>query len=79
MYNLPATTVEKGDSVDAVDSKVIKVIGADLQDVPVSDARAAELAVEVGRLNAAVLREKGALRFEDEPAHFARTLDGVAP
>ena len=65
--------------MDSVDSNVIQVIGADLQDVRLSDARAAELAVEVGRLNAAVLREGSMLRFVDEPAHFARTLDGVAP
>ena len=25
----------------------------------------------------AVLRERSVLRFEDEPAHFARALDGV--
>ena len=63
--------------MDAVDSKVIKAIGAGLQDGPVGDARAAELAAEVSRLNAAVLRERAVLRFEDEPAHFARALDGV--
>ena len=65
--------------MDAVDSKLIQAIGAEMQDRSVSDARAAELAAEVRRLNAAVLRERGALRFEDEPAHFARALDGVAP
>jgi hypothetical protein len=63
--------------MDAVDSKVIMAIGAELQDGPVSDARAAELAAEVSRLNAAVLRERGVLRFGDEPAHFACALDGV--
>lgn len=63
--------------MDAVGSEVIKMIGAELQESPVSDARAAELAAEVGRLNAAVLRERGMLRFEDEPAHFVRALDGV--
>jgi len=78
-FDCTVITVAKGGSMDAVDSKVIQVIGAELQDVRVSDARAAELAVEVGRLNAAVLRERGMLRFVDEPAHFARTLDGVAP
>ena len=64
--------------MDAVDSKVIKAIGAELQNRTVDDARAAELAAEVGRLNAAVLRERVALRFEDEPAHFSRALDGAA-
>lgn len=64
--------------MDAVNSKVIKLIGAELQDSPVSDARAAELAAELGRLNAAVLRERDSLRFDDEPAHFARALDGAA-
>ena len=63
----------------AIEPKTIQAIGAELQDGPVSDTRAAELAAEVGRLNAAVLRERGALRFEDEPAHFARTIDGSTP
>jgi hypothetical protein len=65
-------------NMSAVDSKVIQLIGAELQDGPVSDVRAAELAAELGRLNAAVLRERSALRFEDEPAHFASALDGAA-
>jgi hypothetical protein len=64
--------------MDAVDSKVIRMIGAELQDAPVSEARAAELAAEIGRLKAAVLREREVLKFEDEPAHFARALDGGA-
>ena len=65
--------------MDAVDAKVIQAIGAELQDGPVGEARAVELAAEVGRLNAAVLRESVTLRFEDEPGHFARALDGTAP
>ena len=61
------------------DPKLIQAIAAGLQDGRVGEARAAELAAEVGRLNAAVLREANALQFEDEPAHFARTLDAAAP
>lgn len=61
--------------MDAPDPKVIQAIAAELQDVQVGEARAAELAAEVGRLNAAVLREVGALRFADEPTHFARALE----
>ena len=62
----------------AVESNVITLIGAELQDGAVNDARASELAAEVGRLNAAVLRARVALHFEDEPAHFARALESAA-
>ena len=62
----------------APDPKVIQAIAAELQDEHVGEARAAELAAEVGRLNAAVLRETGALRFPDEPSHFARALEEAA-
>ena len=65
--------------MDAVTPEVIKLIAAELQDGSVGDARAGELAAEVGRLNAALLRERAALRFQDEPADFARTLEGGAP
>jgi len=65
--------------MDAVAPEVIGLIAAELQDATVGDTRAAELAAEVGRLNAAVLREAGALRFQDEPADFTRTLDRAAP
>jgi hypothetical protein len=64
--------------MDAPDSNVIQAIAAELQDAHVGDVRAAELAAEVGRLNAAVLRETGALRFPDEPTHFARALEDGA-
>ena len=64
--------------MDAPDPNVIQAIAAELQDGRVGDARAAELAAEVGRLNAAVLREASTLRFEDEPAHFARALEAAA-
>jgi len=63
----------------AVTPSLIKMIAAELQDGTVADARAAELAAEVGRLNAAVRGGAGALRFHDEPADFARTLAGTAP
>lgn len=64
--------------MDALDPNVIQAIAIELQDGQVGNARAAELAAEVGRLNSAVLRETDTLRFEDEPAHFARTLDAAA-
>jgi hypothetical protein len=64
--------------MDALKPNVIQTIAAELQEGQVGDARAAELAVEVGRLNAAVLREVNTLRFEDEPGHFARALVDAA-
>ena len=64
--------------MDALDPNVILAIATELQDVHVGNARAAGLAAEVGRLNAAVLRETDTLRFGDEPAHFARTLEAAA-
>jgi hypothetical protein len=65
--------------MDALEPNVIQAIAAELQDGRVGDARAVELAAEVGRLNAAVLREVNTLRFADEPAHFARALEAAAP
>jgi len=65
--------------MDALDPNVIQAIAAGLQDGQrVGDSRAAELAAEVSRLNAAVLREVNTLRFADEPAHFTRALEAAA-
>lgn len=64
--------------MEAPDPNVIRAIATELQAVQVGNARAAELAAELGRLNAAVLRESDTLRFEDEPAHFVRTLEAAA-
>jgi hypothetical protein len=65
--------------MDALDPNVIKAVAAGLQDgQQVGDARAAELAAEVSRLNTAVLREVNTLRFADEPAHFACALEAGA-
>jgi hypothetical protein len=63
--------------MDALDPNLIQAIAAELQDGHVGDERAVELAAEVGRLNAAVLREANTLQFQDEPAHFARALDAA--
>lgn len=61
--------------MDTPDPALIQAIAQGLQGARVSGERAAELAAEVGRLNDAVLRETGALRFEDEPSHFVRALE----
>jgi hypothetical protein len=65
--------------MDAPEPNVIQAIAAQLHHGRVGGARAAELAAEIGRLNAAVLREVNTLRFADEPAHFARALEAAAP
>jgi hypothetical protein len=62
-----------------VTPSVIKMIAAELQDGSVADVRAAELAAEVGRLNAAVRGGVGALKFHDQPADFARMLAAGIP
>jgi len=65
--------------MEAPGPQLIHAIAAELQEgVAVDDARATELAAEVGRLNAAVLGMLGTVRFEDEPAHFARALEDGA-
>jgi hypothetical protein len=77
-YNRTGHTIKAGNSMDAVKPNVIQAIAVELQQGHVGDARAAELAVEVGRLNAAVLREVNTLKFEDEPGHFVRALADAA-
>lgn len=65
--------------MDAVAPEIITLIATELQHGAVGDARARELAAEVGRLNAAVLRDAGALGFANEPADFAGILERAAP
>jgi hypothetical protein len=64
--------------MDAPNPNLILAIAAELQNVHVGNARAIELAAELGRLNTAVLRETDTLRFEDEPAHFVSALEAAA-
>jgi hypothetical protein len=64
--------------METLDPRLIQAVATQLQDNEVGEARAAELAGEVGRLNAAVLRETGALRFRDEPGHFFSALEEAA-
>lgn len=65
--------------MEAPGPQLIRASATELQDgVAVDDTRAAELAVEVGRLNATVLGMRGIVRFEDEPAHFACALEDAA-
>jgi hypothetical protein len=81
MFNpaiIPAVASGGRRIMDAPDPNLILAIAAELQNVHVGNARAAELAAELGRLNAAVLRETDTLRFEDEPAHFVRALEAAA-
>jgi len=50
-----------------------------LQQVDLSANRAAELAIEIERLNETVRRASASLTFDDEPATFASTLERRAP
>ena len=55
---------------------LVKKQAAEAHDRPIKDTRAAELAEEVGRLNARVAGvADGALGPFDEPAHFPLALE----
>jgi hypothetical protein len=45
-----------------------------LQDVRLPSTRTAEIAAEVGRLNAAICRAADRLAFDDDPAAYAALL-----
>jgi hypothetical protein len=64
--------------MDTPDPHLIQALAEEFQGHAIGEVRAKELAAEVGRLNGAVLREAGALRFADEPGDFACKLDEAA-
>ena len=50
----------------------------DLQDVPLSEVRCEEIAIEASRLHAGVSSLKDRLDYFDEPATFSAVLRGTA-
>jgi hypothetical protein len=58
-----------------VSHDLIRQIATQLQSLPVDSARAAELAIEVTRLNGAILGASGRICFTDEPGAFRALLE----
>jgi len=58
-----------------VTAKLVQESARLLQDKEFSQARAAEIAIEVDRLNGGVRRAAASLGFDDEPATFLAVLN----
>lgn len=58
-----------------VSHDLIRQIATQLQNLPVDSARATELAIEVARLNSAILGAGSRICFTDEPAAFCALLE----
>ena len=54
---------------------LIEQIAQQLQQIAIDPARARELAIEVSRLNSAVLGAANNINFNDEPAAFRALLE----
>jgi hypothetical protein len=54
---------------------LIEQIAQQLQQIAIDPARARELAIEVSRLNSAVLGATNIINFNDEPAAFRALLE----
>jgi hypothetical protein len=61
-----------------VSQELIQEAGRQLQDFPIDEKRSAELALEVSRLNSALLQMTGGVDFNDDPAAFRGLLEGGA-
>jgi len=61
-----------------IDSKAVKILAAQLRSHTVSDERAAQLAVEIARVNDAARAEGARNDFNDQPTGFAVTLEQLS-
>lgn len=61
-----------------IDATTLKTIAADLRDFTVTDTRAAQLALEVARVNDAARREGALNDFNCQPSDFAVALAKLA-
>ncbi len=61
-----------------IDSKAVKILAAQLRSHTVNDERAAQLAVEIARVNDAAHAEGARNDFNDQPAGFAVTLEQLS-
>ena len=58
-----------------VSKELIQQAGRQLQDFSLEESRAAELALEVSRLNTAIVQMSGKVDFNDDPAGFLGLLE----
>ena len=58
-----------------LDGALVRQMFSDLQGIALGEERAADLALEVGRLNTTVLEGAEQLGFFDEPGAFAALLE----
>ncbi len=61
-----------------IDSKAVKILAAQLRSHTVNDERAAQLAVEIARVNDAARAEGAKNDFNDQPTGFAVTLEQLS-
>lgn len=61
-----------------IDSKAVKILAAQLRSHTVNDERAAQLAVEIARVNDAARAEGARNDFNDQPTGFAVTLEQLS-
>ena len=64
---------------EKVTPELIRRQGAELQNLDISDGRAAELAPEVEAINGEVIKAALELDFDDEPVGFFRLLRQEKP
>lgn len=63
---------------NAINPQALKKIAADLRGYPVTDRRAAQLAIEVARISDAARAEGAKNDFNAQPTDFAVTLARLA-
>lgn len=61
-----------------IDPQALRRVAADLRDFAVTETRAAELALEVARVNDAARAEGAKNDFNAQPTDYAVTLAGLA-
>ena len=62
----------------AINSQAVKTLAQQLRSHAVSDERAAQLAVEIARVNDAARAEGAKNDFNDQPSGFAVTLERLS-
>ena len=65
--------------MSTLSSQTIRAQAAALRGADLDDARAGEIAADIGRIVEALDAVRARLDFNDEPARFDAVLDAVAP
>jgi hypothetical protein len=65
--------------MSAPSAETIRAQAADLRGADIDEARAAEIAGDMGRIAEALDAVRARLDFNDEPARFDAVLDAAAP